>query len=379
MTPLLQIHRLSKTYPNGLYPAVNGIDLEVYPGEILALLGPSGCGKTTTLRMIAGFERADEGVIRLRDTVIESPRESLPAEKRHIGIIFQDYALFPHLSVLRNVMFGLKGVPRAERAKRARSVLGLVCLDKCADAMPYTLSGGQQQRVALARTLVTKPSLILMDEPFSSLDPVLRESTRAEVRGLLQESGMTTVLVTHDQEEALSFADRVAVMRDGKIEQVGTPEEVYNRPETEFVARFLGRTNLIEGEANGCMAQTPLGRLRLDRTAWGKVQVSLRPEHLTLIPPDPRAKRPSGEVVGRAFKGHDITYRVRFPEREWIVHTDNRTRFQVGDHALLAALEPAVVLKAERDDEVVENPNESASPRPKDPSNINNGAHRSFA
>ena len=345
MNALLEITQLAKKFSDGKYPAVNFIDLEIKEGEIFALLGPSGCGKTTTLRMIAGFERADHGEIRLHGELVESRNKTIAAEKRNVGIVFQDYALFPHLSVLRNVAFGLRGKSRKDREKQAREVLSLVGLEASAEASPSTLSGGQQQRVALARTLVTEPNLLLMDEPFSSLDPVLRESTRAEVRALLHRARMTTVLVTHDQEEALSFADRVAVMKDGKIEQIGTPEEVYNSPQTEFVARFLGRTNLIEGMASGCMAETPLGRLRLDRTIWGKVQISLRPEHLTLIPPDPRAKRPCGEIVGRAFKGHDITYRVRFPEREWIVHTDNRTHFQVGDQALLAALEPAVVLE----------------------------------
>lgn len=347
MRPLLQIRSLSKCYANGRYPAVNGIDLDVPAGKILALLGPSGCGKTTILRMVAGFERLDSGEITLQERVVESAGLSVPPEQRGVGIIFQDYALFPHLSVLRNVMFGLNQGNRAQRKQQAREVLQRVGLGHCVDAMPHTLSGGQQQRVALARTLVTKPDLILMDEPFSSLDPVLRESTRAEVRALLHHAGMTTVLVTHDQEEALSVADCVAVMRDGCIEQVGPPEQIYNRPKTEFVARFLGRTNLIDGEASGCMAETSLGRLQLDRTVWGHVRVSLRPEHLTLIPPNPRAKRPCGKVIDRAFKGHDITYRVQFPEREWLVHTDNRTRFNVGDRALLAALEPAVVLEPE--------------------------------
>ncbi|MCC5789049.1 MAG: ABC transporter ATP-binding protein [Opitutales bacterium] len=347
MNALLEISQLAKKFADGKYTAVNFIDLEVEEGEIFALLGPSGCGKTTTLRMIAGFERADHGEIRLQGNLVESRQKTVPAEKRNVGIVFQDYALFPHLTVLKNVAFGLKGKTRREREQRAREVLALVGLEGNLDSSPSTLSGGQQQRVALARTLVTEPNLILMDEPFSSLDPVLRESTRAEVRALLHRARMTTILVTHDQEEALSFADRVAVMKDGRIEQVGTPEEVYNHPETEFVARFLGRTNLINGQASGCMAETPLGRLRLDRTAWGKVQISLRPEHLTLVPSDPRAKRPAGEIVGRAFKGHDITYRIRFPAHEWIVHTDNRTHFQIGDKALLSALEPAVVLQDE--------------------------------
>lgn len=346
----LTLTQVSKRFDPGMPPVVDSITFTVEPGEIFALLGPSGCGKTTTLRMIAGFEHADSGVIQIDDRILDGAGEPIPAETREIGFVFQDYALFPHLTVLRNVMFGLKRTPKKIRRERAMDVLSLVGLESHKDFMPYELSGGQQQRVALARTLIMEPGLILLDEPFSNLDAVLRESTRAEVRSLLKKAGISTLLVTHDQEEALSFADRLAVMKEGRVEQCGAPEEVYNRPHTTFVARFLGRTNVIQGEASGCMAETPLGRLRLDRPAWGNVQISLRPEHLTLTAPDPKARRPFGEVISRAFKGHDITYRVRFPRHEWLVHTDNRIHFKLGDNVLLTALEPAVVLEDKEED-----------------------------
>ncbi len=344
MAPLLEVNNLTKRFDRRLPPVVNDVSFAIEPGEIFALLGPSGCGKTTSLRMVAGLETVDSGRIRMGGVLLEGNGKPVPAENRGIGFVFQDYALFPHMTVNRNVGFGLRRLPRDERRRKVRRALDLVGLKASAEAMPFELSGGQQQRVALARALVAEPKLILLDEPFSNLDAVLRESTRVEVRNLLKSTGMTTLLVTHDQEEALSFADRLVVMNEGRIEQTGTPEEVYNRPRTAFVSRFLGRTNLIDGEAKGCMAETVLGRIRLDRTIWGRVLVSLRPEHLTLRPWDERANRPPGVIVGRAFKGHDITYRIRFPDREWLVHTDNRTQFQTGDRALLAALEPGVVL-----------------------------------
>jgi iron(III) transport system ATP-binding protein len=221
----------------------------------------------------------------------------------------------------------------------------MVGLGNFEDRRPQNLSGGQQQRVALARTLAPEPELILLDEPFSNLDALLREETRQEVRQLLKDRGMSAVLVTHDQEEALSFADRLAVMRSGQIDQVGTPEDVYYRPRTLFVAQFLGRTNLLLSQAAGPEADTPLGRVRLDREAEGTVLVSLRPEHLTLAAPETH-DGPIGTIVGRAFKGHDITYRVDCEGTEYLVHTDNRVSYEPGDTVALQSLEPAVVLES---------------------------------
>jgi iron(III) transport system ATP-binding protein len=213
------------------------------------------------------------------------------------------------------------------------------------DRQPQHLSGGQQQRVALARTLAPEPDLILLDEPFSNLDALLRQETRQEVRELLKSKGMSAVLVTHNQEEALSFADRLAVMRGGQIDQIGTPEDVYYRPRTLFVAQFLGRTNLLLSQAAGPEADTPLGRVGLNRDAEGTVLVSMRPEHLALEAPE-TSNGTTATVVGRSFKGHDITYRVCCHGNEYLVHTDNRHLYEPGDTVAVRPLEPAVVLES---------------------------------
>lgn len=270
---------------------------------------------------------------------------SIDPEDRGIGFVFQDYALFPHLSVIRNVMFGLRNIPRRQREERALEVLCMMGLREYGDRSPFELSGGQQQRVALARAIAPTPELILLDEPFSNLDAVLRQSTRDEIRSLLKKAGMTAVLVTHDQEEALSFADRIAVMNNGRIEQTGTPEEVYYRPRTRFVAQFLGTTNLITAEAIGATAITEFGRVNLDRPASGRVTLSIRPEHLTVEKPNRHYDNYLGEIVSREFKGHDITYRVRIRARECLVHTDNRHHFRTGDQVNIRPLETAVVLE----------------------------------
>jgi iron(III) transport system ATP-binding protein len=340
----LQLTDVCKRFGSPGLSVLESLSFAVRPGEIFALLGPSGCGKTTALRIIAGFEKAETGAVRLNDSILQSSSTFMPPEKRGIGFVFQDYALFPHLSVLDNVAFGLRGLSRRDARGQAQSVLAKVGLTEKAAAVPSELSGGQQQRVALARALIARPRLILLDEAFSNLDPVLRESTRHEVRNLLKDAGMTTVIVTHDQEEALSFSDRVAVMNQGRIEQIGRPEEIYDVPRTRFVAEFLGKANFIEGHADGCMAETALGRLRLNRPAWGPVQISIRPEHLTLKPSHARAGRPSGHIISRSFKGHDITYQVGFPDRQWIVHTESHIRFEPGDEALISARQAAVVL-----------------------------------
>ncbi|MBP3191239.1 ABC transporter ATP-binding protein [Natronogracilivirga saccharolytica] len=362
MNTHLQITGLSKSFEPP-EKVVDQVSFSVNRHEIFALLGPSGCGKTTTLRMIAGFEPQDEGEVILNDRILVKSASGKPEknstgrnngkkrkifiepEDRGIGFVFQDYALFPHLSVLRNVMFGLKNVPKNKREVRAEEILCMMGLRAFMNRSPFELSGGQQQRVALARAIAPTPELILLDEPFSNLDAVLRQSTRDEIRGLLKKAGMTAVLVTHDQEEALSFADRIAVMNEGRIEQIGTPEEVYYRPRTRFVAQFLGTTNLITAEAIGASALTEFGRINLNRPATGRVTLSIRPEHLTLEKPNPRIDNHLGEVVSKEFKGHDITYRVRIKARECLVHTDNRIHFRPGDQVNVRPLETGVVLE----------------------------------
>ena len=323
---------------------MDGVSIDVAAGEILALLGPSGCGKTTTLRLVAGFERPDGGEIILRGKCISSPGVHVPPERRGVGLIFQDYALFPHLDVRQNVAFGLRVLSDEKRRSRSRQVMKLLGLQGLEHRLPSQLSGGQQQRVAVARTLATSPDLILMDEPFSNLDALLRQNTRHELREILKSTGATTILVTHDQEEALSFADRVAVMRNGRLEQLGTPEDVYREPRTLFVAQFLGRTNLITCAASGDEAITTLGTVRLNRPATGTVLIALRPEHVQL---EPAGRDPSlavGTVIHREFRGHDITYRVQVEETEYLAHMNNAGSFDLGDRVQVRAIETAVVL-----------------------------------
>ncbi len=348
MDPLLSVSCLSKRYDAGGLPVVNGLSLDVAAGELVALLGPSGCGKTTALRCVAGFLRPDRGTIRLGDRVLDDDDgPHVPAEKRGIGVVFQESALFPHLSVRDNVAFGLRSWSRSDRTARVAEVLKLVGLTGLEARMPNALSGGQQQRVALARALAPRPRLLLLDEPFSSLDELLRAEMRMEVRAALRAEGATAILVTHDQEEALQMADRVAVMQGGRIEQVGTPEAVYTVPRTLFVAQFLGQTNLVLTHADGDTAETALGHVRLHREAHGVVLVALRPEHLALSAgetPDAGAK--SGNVSERLYRGHDVTYRVHLDGGvDCLVHTDNRAAFALGDRVTVRAVEPAVVLE----------------------------------
>jgi len=296
----------------GAMPVLRDFGLSVEQGEFLALLGPSGSGKTTALRLIAGFERPDTGAIEIGGEMVCDARGPagrwVPPEKRRVGMVFQDYALFPHLNVARNVAFGL---PRngSDRDARVGSALSLVGLAGLGGRTPGQLSGGQQQRVALARALAPEPEIILLDEPFSNLDADLRASVREDVRQILRDAGATSILVTHDQEEALSIADRVAVLLDGRILQVGPPEELYHRPATRAIAEFVGDAQFIPGDAEGRRARTILGELPLHGAAEGPVDVMLRPEMLRLAPAsasdDGLGGGVMGTIISRAFFGHD--------------------------------------------------------------------------
>ncbi len=342
---LLEVKNIDKSFEDGV-PVIKNSSFEVQENEIFALLGPSGCGKTTTLRLISGFEHTDEGEIYLEGELLSSKNVHIAPQKRGIGFVFQDYALFPHMTALDNVAFGLTKFPKFKRKVFAEEVLCRTGMGDHKHKSPAELSGGQQQRVALARAIAPEPKLVLLDEPFSNLDAMLRESTRKEVRAILKKAGMSAVLVTHDQEEALSFADRIAVMNEGKIEQIGLPEEVYYKPKTKFVAQFLGRTNLFEGEVHNCDSiQTKLGHLKLNRSANGHVMCSIRPEHLTIETPNGSSNGYSrGIIIAREFKGHDITYHVECGGERYIIHTDNRLIFEKNDEVVVKPLEPAVVL-----------------------------------
>lgn len=339
---LLNVENLTHRYFGNPELVLDGISFGVNRREIFALVGPSGCGKTTTLRALAGFERPLSGQISLDGQIVEGNRVHVPPERRGIGFVFQDYALFPHLNVLENVMFGLHVHPRPRRRVMAVEVLWMLGLAGMEHRRVQQLSGGQQQRVALARAIAPSPRLVLLDEPFSNLDAELRHATRQELRAIVENTGTSALLVTHDQEEALSVAHRIAVMCNGRLEQVGPTEEVYNHPRTAFVAQFLGRTNLIEGKGIGCCAETTLGRIELDRPREGQVLISMRPEHLSLEPVD--EKFPAGTVVAREFKGHDMTYRVRHGRDEYLIQTDYRCQFQPGQSVRLKPSAQAAVL-----------------------------------
>ncbi|GEN56283.1 iron(III) ABC transporter ATP-binding protein [Halolactibacillus alkaliphilus] len=279
----IELTDVTKFYSGSSQPAVNHLHLKIEKGEIVTLLGPSGCGKTTTLRMIAGFEKATSGTITIDGTVVDQGHYALAPEKRGIGMVFQDYALFPHLTIEKNVMFGLTRMTKKARKKRAEEVLNLVELLPYKDRFPHELSGGQQQRIALARALAPNPYVILMDEPFSNLDASLREQMRQDVTDILRKANTTAILVSHDQKDAFVVSDRVVVMNQGVIQQIATPKDMYRCPRNCFVAQFIGKTNLLQGtlEADQKHVLTPIGRICLpEKTdqAMTDVHLSVRPE-----------------------------------------------------------------------------------------------------
>ncbi len=299
------------------------VSLDVRPGEMLALLGPSGCGKTTLLRTIAGLERIDGGSIEIDGHRVSGPGRHVAPQDRRIGMVFQDWALFPHLTVGDNIGYGLSRQER--RGGRVAEALALVGLAGLADRMPSTLSGGQQQRVALARALAPRPRALLLDEPFSNLDTTLRVQVRTEVHRLLADLGVTTVFVTHDQEEAFVLGDRVAVMNGGVIEQLDRPAAIYERPASRWVAEFVGEANLLRGEAHGDHAETPIGPIRLTTPVTGPVDVLIRPEGLVLQP----GGASTVELV--EYYGHDHVLLVALPDGSWFrVRAAGAPRFERG-------------------------------------------------
>ncbi|ASD22651.1 spermidine/putrescine ABC transporter ATP-binding protein [Cryobacterium sp. LW097] len=339
----------------GSHLALTEFDLTLQPGELVALLGPSGSGKTTALRVLAGLESCDDGRILINGDDVSG----LPTSRRDMGMVFQSYSLFPHLSAGENVEFGLRmrRVPAAERRERAAAALALVGLDAHYGRFAHELSGGQQQRVALARALVTRPRVLLLDEPLSALDAKVRVQLRDEIRRIQTELGITTLFVTHDQDEALAVADRVAVMRDGRIEQVGTPEELYTRPATPFIADFVGLSNRLPGAVRHGFAEVhgvvlPL----LDPShADGPVRVFVRPEDLTLVtagtPGDaPAGMSLAGTVLVSSFLGSLRRTSVQLEQGGTVVvQHDVRDRHQVGESVLVRFAGAPVPVEAVQD------------------------------
>ncbi len=305
----IQLDALAKIYPGTIEPAVNNISLEIEKGSIVTLLGPSGCGKTTILRLIAGFEKAERGTVSLDGKVVAGNGIWVPPEQRGVGMVFQDYALFPHLDVYKNVGFGYKGEDRRERIMQVLDLVGLQGLER---RYPHELSGGQQQRVALARALARRPVVVLLDEPFSNLDADMRAQMRLEVKRIIKNAGATAVLVSHDQKDALAISDKIAVLEAGEIQQVGTPREIYQYPENSFVATFVGQTNLLKGKIgeDGCSVLTALGKIPYNYThayqPGEQVNISVRAESLEMS----REGNIKGRVKEAMYTGEAIDVQV---------------------------------------------------------------------
>ncbi len=336
-TPLaIRARGLTKRFPDAV--ALNEFDIDVWEGSLLTILGPSGCGKTTALRVIAGFEQPDTGTVEIRGSAVVGPGLWVPPERRRVGMVFQDYALFPHMTVRRNVAYGLS--TEDGRSRRVAEVLEMVGLGDQANRMPHELSGGQQQRVALARALAPQPQVILLDEPFSNLDAALRERVRRELKSILLEARTTAVFVTHDQEEALAMSDIVAVMREGRVVQAAPPDQLYIHPIDPWVAGFLGDAAFIPAIAANGSVSTPVGTF--ETKLAGPVQVMLRPESVAVTPD------PEGDlwVADREFFGHDQLVTLIMPG-------GGRLRARFGPTPLLAhnqrvrvSVERAVVFPA---------------------------------
>ena len=334
----LYTENLTKLY-NGDTPAVEDVSLQLRSGEFLTVLGPSGGGKTTTLRLLAGFERPSSGLIQIGDAIVADDSHFTPPEKRRVGMVFQDYALFPHLNVAQNIAFGLSGHSKDSRMQVQR-MLSLVGLTPFADRMPHELSGGQQQRVALARALAPNPDILLLDEPFSNLDTGLRAQVRSDVRNILLETETSAVFVTHDQNEALSLSDEIAVIFEGKLLQVATPHIIYNRPINSQVAHFIGEANFLPGEAQGLTAASPLGTVKLFHPKRGPVQLMIRPEALHV---NFTQEGLAASVLWREFYGHYQRLGLTLEDgTELVARTGVDRFFQRGDKTWVSLALPAL-------------------------------------
>jgi spermidine/putrescine transport system ATP-binding protein len=342
------IYSVTKTFPleTGTLTALDDVSLSINNNEFFTLLGPSGCGKTTLLRLIAGFEYPNAGDI----TLFGAPIQNLPPHQRPINTVFQQYALFPHMTVAENVAFGMEmlGQSKSERDKTVKEMLGLVKMSDYAGRKPTQLSGGQQQRVALARALAPKPKVLLLDEPLSALDLKLRQAMRNELKHLQRETGITFIFVTHDQEEALTMSDRIAVMSQGKVQQIDSPLEIYENPVNQFVANFIGETNILEGTVSSVEGDTlccSLGQGVVECCSPAPVRVgerlklSLRPEKIRLLPSNADGNL-SGEILETMYLGTDTTYRIKAGNLSLDARDPNalsgNARFRPGDTVKLS-------------------------------------------
>ena len=341
--PGLHLQGVSKQFrtDEATVQAVNDVSLTVDRGEFIALLGPSGCGKTTTLRLIAGFERVDAGAVEIDGALMAGSSVHVQPERRRVGMVFQEYALFPHVNVLANIEFGLRRMSAADKRARTGEILELTGLQGLESRMPHELSGGQQQRVALARALAPKPALILLDEPFSNLDAGLRARVRAEVGEILHAAKTTAVFVTHDQEEALSLVDRVAVMLDGSVRQVASPHELYTNPASRSVAEFIGDANFLPGIGQGDTIECELGILAARNQIRGPVDILLRPESIELLAAQPGL--PAARVKHSLFFGHDQLITVQLPTGTFLTARLGPSDAYVPDLPLQVAVRSPVV------------------------------------
>lgn len=326
----LAIQDLAKQYALSEGYAVQEINLNVNPGEILALVGESGSGKTTLLRLISGLEQPDAGGIYLNEKLIASASYALPPEKRHIGMVFQDYALFPHLTVYENIVYGLNKHSRKARQERAREVLRLVNLQGYEQKYPYELSGGQQQRTALARALAPSPSIVLLDEPFSNLDDIMKDQVREDIRTILKQTKTTAVFVTHDTEDALSTADRIAVLRQGKVNQIDKPEAIYAYPNSVYVANFFGKVNVIPAKAvqSGFCTEAGFIAMRHHQNVGDEVKLLIRPEDINLCQTANEEYR--AQVLNVSYYGSHIQVLACVKTLELLIRSENNVSVTLG-------------------------------------------------
>lgn len=340
---LIELSHVSITYPGAAAPALHDLTLRVEEGTILSVLGPSGCGKTTVLRAIAGFEHPQPGEVRIAGRLVCNGKHCVPPEERGVGMVFQDYALFPHLTVAQNVAFGLRREEKAAAERTIAETLGLVGLSGLEGRYPHELSGGQQQRVAIARALAPKPIVILLDEPFSNLDPDMRGQMREEVQEILRRTGTTAVVVTHDHDEAFAMADRVAVLNGGRLEQFDNPESIYHTPATPFVATFVGQADFLLGRVDDGKIHTEAGIFPNvgNHPPGTAVEIMIRPDDVHIVPASPGG----AQLVGRQFRGSENIYTMLLPSGQHLHSSEpSTTVYPIGTTVDLKVVATHIVL-----------------------------------